>query len=137
VARKREAEWKEKEGLWETAPTNSDISWDIPEDDPHRLAWQASDAKLVTTMHAMSRGWPSVEGGIEVSVEVRSNAGDLAEERSACRCFVFVLICPFNLISRLYYSSIGTSDGSCASSGSHCRIDLVLVSQFYVAQGLE
>jgi hypothetical protein len=35
----------------------------------------------------LSRGWPSVEGGIEVSVEVQSNVGDLAEERTACRCF--------------------------------------------------
>jgi hypothetical protein len=87
VARKREVEWKEKEGLWEVAPTNSNISWEIPKDNPHCLAWQASDAKLVTTMHAMSCGWLSVEGGIEVSVEVRSNAGDLVEERTACRCF--------------------------------------------------
>jgi hypothetical protein len=114
-----------------------DIGWDIPEDDPRRLAWQASDDTLVTTMHAMSHGWPSVEGGIEVSMEVRSNAGDLAEGHSACRCFALVLICPFNLISHLYYSSIGTSDGSCASSGPHCQIDSVLVPQFYVARGLE
>jgi hypothetical protein len=28
---------------------------------------------------------------------------------------VFVLICPFNLISHLYYSSVDTSDGSCNS----------------------
>jgi hypothetical protein len=123
--------------MWEMAPTNSGIGWDIPKDDPCRLAWQASDAKLVTALHAMSRGWPSVEGGIEVSVEVRSNAGDLAEERSACRCFVSVLICPFNLISCLYYSSISTSDGSCASSGSHCQIGSFLVPQSYVARGLE
>jgi hypothetical protein len=87
AARKREAEWKEKEGLWEMVPTNGDIGWDIPEDDPRRQAWQASDAKLFTTFHAMSRGWPSIEGGIEVSVEVRSDVGDLAEERAACRCF--------------------------------------------------
>jgi hypothetical protein len=66
---------------------NCDIGWDIPEDDPHCLAWQASDAKLVTTMHAVSRGRPSVKGGIEVSVEVCSSTGDLAEERTACRCF--------------------------------------------------
>jgi hypothetical protein len=66
---------------------NSDIGWDIPEDDPRRLAWQASDAKLVMTTHAVSRGWPSIEGGIEVSVEVRSSVGDLAKERPACRCF--------------------------------------------------
>jgi hypothetical protein len=76
-----------KEGLWETVPMNGDIGWDILEDDPRCLAWQASDTKLVTTMHAMSRGWPSVEGGIEVSMEVRSNVGDLTEEHSACKCF--------------------------------------------------
>jgi hypothetical protein len=87
VARKQEAEWKEKEGLWETAPTNGDIGWDIPEDDPCRLAWQASDHKLFMTSHAVSRGWPSVEGGVEVSVEVRTNMGDIAEECTACRCF--------------------------------------------------
>jgi hypothetical protein len=83
AARKREAEWKETEGRWESAPTNSNVGWDVPEDDPRRLDWQASDVKLVTTMHTMSCGWPSVEGGLEVSVEVRSNAGDLAEERTA------------------------------------------------------
>jgi hypothetical protein len=69
------------------APTNSNSGWDIPEDDPRRLAWQGSDTKLVMTMLAMSRGWPSVAGGVEVSVEVRSNAEDLVEECTACRCF--------------------------------------------------
>jgi hypothetical protein len=87
AARKREAEWKKKEGLWEMAPTNSDVGWDIPADDPHCEAWQASDTKLFTTSHAISRGWPSVEWGVEVSIEVHSNAGDLTEERTACRCF--------------------------------------------------
>jgi hypothetical protein len=66
---------------------NSDIGWDIPADDPHREAWQASDTKLLMTFHAVSRGWPSVEGGVEVSVEVHSNAEDLTEECTACRCF--------------------------------------------------
>jgi hypothetical protein len=87
AARKREAEWKETSDSWETAPTNSVVGWDVLADDPRRGDWQASDDKLLTTVHAVSRGWLSVEGGIEVSVEVRSNAGDLAEERTACRCF--------------------------------------------------
>jgi hypothetical protein len=86
VARKREAEWKETSDSWETAPTNSVVGWDVPADDPCRGDWQASDSKLLTTIHAVSCGWPSVEGGIEVSVEVRSNVGDLAEEHTACRC---------------------------------------------------
>jgi hypothetical protein len=86
AARKREAEWKETADSWETAPTHSVVGWDVPADDLRRGDWQASDSKLLTTAHAVSRGWPSVEGGIEVSVEVCSNAGDLAEERTACRC---------------------------------------------------
>jgi hypothetical protein len=76
-----------------TVPSNSDaIGWDVPEDDPRHLGWQASDEKLVTTLYAISHGWPdrswpSVEGGVEVSVEVRTNIEDLVEERSTCRCF--------------------------------------------------
>jgi hypothetical protein len=87
AARKREGECKEKEELWESAPTNSVVGWGVLEDDPRRPDWQASDSKLSMTVHALSRGWPSVAGGIEVSVEVRSNAGDLAKECTACRCF--------------------------------------------------
>jgi hypothetical protein len=91
------------------ASTNCEIGWDIPEDDPCRLAWRASDAKLVMTTHAVSRGWPSVEGGIEVSVEVCSSMGDLAEEHPACRCFhIHTDLCfqpdqPFILQLRRYF----------------------------------
>jgi hypothetical protein len=43
---------------------------------------------LFTTIHAMSRGnWPSVEGGIEVSIDVHSVLErSIGSERSACRC---------------------------------------------------
>jgi hypothetical protein len=58
---------------------NSDIGWDIPEGDPCRQEWLGLRAKLVTTLHAMSRGWPSVEGGIEVSIEVRLDLSDSEE----------------------------------------------------------
>jgi hypothetical protein len=84
AAREQEAKWKSEGERWETAPTLSDVGWDISEDDPRRQGWLASDAKLVTTLHAMSRGWPSVEGGIEVSVEVHSDLSN-SEERPACR----------------------------------------------------
>jgi hypothetical protein len=77
AARKREAEWKETSETWETAPTNSVVGWDVPEDDPRRGDWQASDAKLLSTAHVISCGWPSVEGGIGMSMEVRSNAEDI------------------------------------------------------------
>jgi hypothetical protein len=79
--------------MWATAPSNSDaVGWDVPKDDPHCLAWQSSNEKLVTTLYAVScgwpdRSWPSVEGGVKVSVEVRTNVEDLAGGRSACRCF--------------------------------------------------
>jgi hypothetical protein len=73
--------------LWETASTNSVVSWDVPANNPHHRDWQASNNKLLMTVHAVSRGWLSVEGGIEVSIEVCSNVGDLARESTAYRCF--------------------------------------------------
>jgi hypothetical protein len=97
------------------APTLSDVGWDIPEDDPHCQGWLASDAKLVTTLHAMSCGWLSVEGGIEVSIEVRSDLSDSEEERPACRSLVSIgcLSVP-DLLSFLCYSAVGTSRWSYA-----------------------
>jgi hypothetical protein len=63
----------------------------------------------VTTLHAVSRGWPSMEGGVEVSIEVRLDLSDL-EECPACRSLVSrgCLSVP-NLLSLLCYSAIGTS----------------------------
>jgi hypothetical protein len=81
AAREREAKWKSEEEQWTTAPMSSDAGRDIREDDLCCQWWLASDAKLMTTLHAMSCGWPSVEGGIEVSVEVRSVLSDSGEER--------------------------------------------------------
>jgi hypothetical protein len=86
VARKRESDWKSEAKRWEMASSNSNAGWDIPANDPCRLGWQASDDKQIATLHAVSSGWPSVEGGIEVLVEVCSSVGDLAEARTACRC---------------------------------------------------
>jgi hypothetical protein len=70
----------------------------------------------------MSRGtWPSVEGGIEVAIDVHSVLEGLVDkERSACRLLLFIdrLLVP-DLLSFLHYSTIGTFDGSCVSLGSH------------------
>jgi hypothetical protein len=41
--------------------------------------------------------------------------------------FIFVLIWFLNLISRLYYSAVGTSGGSCAV-GSRVGVDLLIIS---------
>jgi hypothetical protein len=74
----------------------------------------------VTTLHAMSRGWPSMEGGIKVSVEVRSDLSD-SEERPACRSLVPIgCLSVLDLLSFLCYSAVGTSGRSYASSCSHC-----------------
>jgi hypothetical protein len=87
VARKQESDWKNESERWATAPTNSTSGWDVDD-----LAWKASNEKLVTTLFAIGHGWPnchwpSVEEGVEVSVEVRSNLEDSVEKRSICRCF--------------------------------------------------
>jgi hypothetical protein len=96
----------------------SDAGWDISEDDPRRQGWLASDAKLVTTLHAMSRGWLSVEGGIEVSVEVRSDLLD-SEERPTCRSLVSIGCHSVpDLLSFLCHSAVGTSGRSYTSPHS-------------------
>jgi hypothetical protein len=85
TARKREAEWKEKEQMWESAPTNSsDGSWGVYESDDR---WVGSDEQLFNTLYVMYRGnWPSVLGGVEVTVDVHLVLeGSLDKERSACR----------------------------------------------------
>jgi hypothetical protein len=118
-ARAQEAEWKKKEQSWATVPTDSDAGWDLQEDDPRRQAWLLSNEKLFTTCHAMSRGWPSVEGGVEVSVEVHLDLKDSEEEHPACRSLVFMgyLSVP-DLLSFLCYSAVSTSSGSCTSPHS-------------------
>jgi hypothetical protein len=109
AAREWEAKWKSEEEQWETALTSSDVGWGIPEDDPRCQEWLGSKAKLVTTLHAMSRGWPSLEGGIEVSIEVHSDLSD-PEERPTCRSLVPIgcLSVP-DLLSFLCYSAVSTS----------------------------
>jgi hypothetical protein len=44
--------------------------------------WPSYDAGDPTCTH----GWPSIEGGVEVVVEVHSSVGDLVEGCTACRC---------------------------------------------------
>jgi hypothetical protein len=112
-----------------TASTNGDGGWDILEDDPRRQTWLASDKKLFTTCHAMSQGWPSVEGGVEVSIEVRSDLEDLEKEHPTCRSLVFIgYFSVPDLLSFLCYSAVGTSGGSCTSFGPCHRAYSFVVS---------
>jgi hypothetical protein len=85
-SKKREAEWREREQVWSSAPTNStDGGWEVAEGDDW---WVGYDESLFTTIYAMSRGtWPSVERGIEVTIDVHSVLErSIDPERSACRC---------------------------------------------------
>jgi hypothetical protein len=84
-SKRREAEWREKEQVWSSAPTNSTSgSWDVAEGDDW---WVGSDEQLFNTVYAMYRGtWPSVESGIEVTVDIHSVPKESVDkERSACR----------------------------------------------------
>jgi hypothetical protein len=64
TAKKREAEWKEMEQRWESAPMNSTSdSWGPIEDDSR---WVGSDEQLFIALYNMYRGvWPSSGRGIE------------------------------------------------------------------------
>jgi hypothetical protein len=65
----------------------------------------------------VNRGWPSMEGGIDVSVEVHSDLQDSVEECPACRSLIPIgCFSVFDLLSFLCYSTVGTSGRSCASS---------------------
>jgi hypothetical protein len=58
-------------------------------------------------------GWPDLEVGIEVLVEVHSDVEDLSRGNSACRSLM-IIGCFFmsNLLSLLCHCAIGTSPGS-------------------------
>jgi hypothetical protein len=137
-ARKREAEWKEKEQHWATAPMNSDAGWNVSEDDSSHQLRLASEEKLFMTCHVMSQGvWPSVERGVEVSIEVHLDLKDSEKERPACRLLVFIgyLSVP-DLLSFLCHSAVGTSGGSCTSFGPHCGTYSFVVSCEYASYHL-
>jgi hypothetical protein len=85
VAKKREVEWKEKEQVWASAPTNyTDDGWGVTEGDDR---WVGSDERLFNTLYAIYRGtWPSIAGGVEVTVDVHLVLeGSPDKECSACR----------------------------------------------------
>jgi hypothetical protein len=124
----REAEWKAKESHNyeqfnhdEQHESDDDGTWGIPKDDSHRVEWEASESRVSVSYPASHRGWPSVEGGVEVSIEISSDLKDSEEECPACRLPMFIdrLSVP-DLLSFLCHSTVGTSIGSCASPRSRC-----------------
>jgi hypothetical protein len=78
----------------------------------------ALDSKVMTSYHPINWGWPSVEGGVEVSVEVCSDASRL-KECSACRSLMVPgYFSVLGLLSILCHSAVSTSCGSYAPSSS-------------------
>jgi hypothetical protein len=67
----------------------TDDSWGILEDDPCRKEWIESDSKVSVSYPTSHQGWPSVEGGVEVSIEVYSDLKD-SEECPACRLLMLI-----------------------------------------------
>jgi hypothetical protein len=125
----REAEWKtrkvqrdEEIGWGEDHHPSSPLEgWPgVSEDDDCRKEWAVSESRVTTSYHTINRGWPSIEGGVKVSIEVRSDALNSEEKCSACRSLM-ILECfsVLDLLSLLCHSAVGTSFGSCTSLGSH------------------
>jgi hypothetical protein len=67
---------------------DDDGGWGIPKDDPCRQAWIKSDNGVVTSYLPINRGWPSVEGGIDILIEVQSDLKDLEEGCPVCRSLI-------------------------------------------------
>jgi hypothetical protein len=88
VARKWEAEWRETEQRWESAPTTSTADNWGPIEEGSR--WVGSDVQSFLALYDMYRGvWPNPVGrnaAIDVPVDVHSVLeGSLDKERSTCR----------------------------------------------------
>jgi hypothetical protein len=125
----KEAEWKAREvqrdemGWGEDRHPSSPLGgWpDVCVDDECRVEWSVSESRVSTSYPPHNRGWPSVERGVEVAIEVCSDTIEPEREHSACRSLM-ILSVP-DLLSLLCHSTISTSLGSCASSGSHQGVD--------------
>jgi hypothetical protein len=123
----KEAEWKVKEtqndvqewGVDSRPTTPLEEGWGAPMDDEHRAEWSTSDSKVSVSYPSINCSWPSVEGGVEVAIEVRSNVVESESGCSACRSLMLIdcLSVP-DILSSLCHSAIGTSTGSCTLSGS-------------------
>jgi hypothetical protein len=104
-ARKREVEWREKEQVWASAPINcTDDSWGVAEGNNQ---WVSSNEQLFKTFYALYRDtWPSVKGGVEVSVDVHSVLeGSVDKERSTCRSLYSLI----TFLSLTYLASYDTA----------------------------
>jgi hypothetical protein len=94
AARKREADWKDNELRWETAPKSRDADDWNPIEEGSR--WVDPNVQSFLTLYDMYRGvWPNPVWKVDpivVPVDVHSViAGSLDRERSACRSLYLCL----------------------------------------------
>jgi hypothetical protein len=105
TARKREADWKETEQKWESAPISADADDWGPIEEGSR--WVGSDVQSFLALYDMYRGvWLNPVMRIEViDVPVDFHSvleGSLDKERSACRSlYLFDYLSVSNLLSFL------------------------------------
>jgi hypothetical protein len=94
-----------------------------------------SESRVTTSYHPINRDWPSIEGGVEVTIEVCSDVSKPEKECSACRSLM-ILDCfsVLDLLSILRHSAVGTSFRSYAPSGSCGGTDQIVIPRQYVAQ---
>jgi hypothetical protein len=109
----------------ETCPsTPLEEGWGTPVNDERQAEWSASDSKVLVSYPSCNHSWPSIKGGVEVAIEVCLDAMELERECSACRSLMIIdcLSVP-DLLSLLCHNAIGTSFGSCVSSGCYHGVD--------------
>jgi hypothetical protein len=114
----------ERENIWKAREAQNDaIQWgvNVESSSSSKEGWPGVPAEARWHAPIGADGWPSVEGGFEVSIEVVSDTVELERERSACRLSMIIGCLSFsNLLSPLCHSTVGTSAGSCASPRSSC-----------------
>jgi hypothetical protein len=113
---KGELQWKVIE------ERNSTIKWEEFADSVNLSedGWPGVPSDAVWPSHSdgplRADGWPILEVGVEMSVEVRSDAVESPREHSTCRLLMIIeCFSVSNLLSLLCHSSVGTSIGSCVS----------------------
>jgi hypothetical protein len=83
----REKEWKRRQAINDAIDWGNKDGSEAPLEEgwpgvPSDAVWPPYDAGDLTRTH----GWPSIEGGVKVVVEVCSDASERQREHSACRC---------------------------------------------------
>jgi hypothetical protein len=99
-----ELKWKEVDGQ------NTAIKWGLfATDTPSEEGWPDVPS---------SARWPDLEVGVEVSIEVRSEVGDLVQGNSTCRLLMIIeCLSASDVLSLLCHCTVGTSFGSCSPTG--------------------